>query len=153
MCSIPIEKKGFVSFSGLIIDHYSQKCWVTNFPTLTPPWNRGEKVKEFKIFNLVGNGHVSIISNELFERKYYVSGFIFFLISNMRIFVFYHTGPEKYPRNITPYKIITLQNIIGKLPEIWWITSWQPSSKKRTCSHLLWTAILELRIRPLTLQT
>ena len=75
----------------------------------------------------------------------------FFFISDMRIFLYHHTGPEKYPRNITPYKIITLQNIIGKLPEIWWITSWQPSSKKRTCSHLLWTAILELTTRGLTL--
>ena len=115
----PYRKKGFVSFSGLIIDHYSQKCWVTNFPTLTPPWNRGEKVKEFKIFNLVWNGHVSIISNESFERKYYVSGFIFFHQQYAYLFVLsYRTWeiPKKYHsiqnHNSTKHNRQTARNLV-----------------------------------------
>ena len=47
--------------------------------------------------------------NRLNENITYLFSFCF--ISNMRIFLYYHTGPEKYPRNITPYKMITRSTI------------------------------------------
>ena len=91
--------------------HYVQKRWVTNFPTLKPPLNRGQKANKLEIFNLVGNGHLSNPMNRLNENITYLVSFFLFFINSMRTFLFDHTVPEKYPRNITPYKMITRSTI------------------------------------------
>ena len=78
---------------------------------LNPLETEVKRQKKNEIFNLVGNGHLSNPMNRLNENITYLVSFFLFFISNMRTFLYDHTIPEKYPRNTTPYKMITRSTI------------------------------------------